>query len=482
MAWRTVCIGVVALVLTACGGDPAVAGADSDVSVLDTGGKEDSTSSGALTFEVIDAAESRILARLGAVPSSSLSSHLIAAAKRGVDVELYVVQTTPASPAKVIAAQRLEASGIHVIVDREDRCEYGAVVDDQLRTLKSTGAISTTKSKSRVAKAAKAFQQVLGRPPATAPRSIESGSVALRVMPDDTGADILDLIAGAATSIDLEIYQVEDPAVVTALSDAASRGVKVRVMLEPKTIGSKNYDAVAAELADAGVEVQPTPPTFDASGKVDHAKFMIVDGSGLAYGSGNLVCSGQGANPAWEFNNRDYWIEDGRPDVVAEAAALFSSDWNRTDTSTLAFESLVVTPDDAADDLLTLIDGAGDRLFVQNQSLNDPTILEHLKLADDRGVDVHVLLGLQPGYGGKPPANQGAVDELSAAGITAGYFSRHYLHAKLVIADDRAFVGSQNFTSGGLHNNRELGGIIDDAGVVGRLAQTFLLDEQAPTP
>lgn len=253
-------------------------------------------------------------------------------------------------------------------------------------------------------------------------------------------------------------------------------------MLEPKTIGARNYETEAATLEAAGVSVQPTPPAFDSAGKVDHAKFMLIDGKGLAYGTGNLVCSGQGGNRASEFNTRDYWIEDGRAAPVAEAKALFDADWAREDSGSIVFENLVVTPDNADETVLALIDDAQVRLFVENQSINDPTVLSHLIAAKDRGVDVRVLLGLQPGYGGKPPANQAALDQLDSAQIPAAFFSRHYLHAKLVLSDDTAFVGSQNFTSGGLSKNRELGGIVLDPLVVGELEQTFLADEQAPTP
>ena len=44
-------------------------------------------------------------------------------------------------------------------------------------------------------------------------------------------------------------------------------------------------------------------------------------------------------------------------------------------------------------------------------------------------------------------------------------------------ADDKAFVGSQNFTNGGLNNNRELGEILDDADGVKKLVETFKSDQ-----
>jgi cardiolipin synthase A/B len=481
---RLAAASALALALLGCGAsDPGSSTDGSDpTAYADPGGKADSVQSALLSTSVVEGAQERIFAKLTKVPNSSLSSLLVGAAKRGVDVEVYLVQEKPADSAAVLGAEHLEASGVHLIADREDRVGYDVVVDDQLRTVSSSGKISTSTSKTKLGYALNAFHAVLDRVPEPTTRTISSGSLRLRVMPDDTGSEILELIAGAQSSIALEIYQVEDPAITSALVAAAERGVQVRVMLEPKTVGARNYDAEAAALEAAGVEVKPTPPDFDSHGNVDHAKFMVIDGNALAYGTGNLVCSGQGANPAGEFNNRDYWIEDGRKTPVAEATAVFEADWAREGSSSLSFNYVVVTPDNADDSVLGLIDGAVDTLYVENQSLNDSTVIEHLIAAKERGADVHVLLGLQPGYGGKPPANQAAIDELTAAGIPAVFFSRHYLHAKIIVADNKVFVGSQNFTSGGLIKNREFGEIIQNQKIVAQLAQTFLGDEAAPTP
>ena len=106
-------------------------------------------------------------------------------------------------------------------------------------------------------------------------------------------------------------------------------------------------------------------------------------------------------------------------------------------------------------------------------------MIAKIQAAKDRGVDVHVLLANIPGIGGSPAANQAALDAL---GSLAGYFSTHYLHGKVIVADDRAFVGSQNFTSGGLLHNRELGEILTNKALVAALAKQFQDDEASPTP
>jgi phosphatidylserine/phosphatidylglycerophosphate/cardiolipin synthase-like enzyme len=88
-----------------------------------------------------------------------------------------------------------------------------------------------------------------------------------------------------------------------------------------------------------------------------------------------------------------------------------------------------------------------------------------------------VLLGYQPPMGGSAPANQDPVDKLTAGGVKAALMKKHYLHAKAIVADDHVYLGSQNFTNGGLKNNRELGLVLDDATVVSTVVSTFQSDQ-----
>jgi cardiolipin synthase len=428
----------------------------------------------------IDGAKTRLYAQLPTLADTTLLSHLTKASQRGVDVHVYVVTPAPAHPQTVLASEGLEANGVDITVERKTRLPgFLAVADDTLLT--STSGM-TDKTPDAVATAASKFENVIAEDTSGTPPALGSDGTALMLMPDSGAGPIVSLIGNAQTSIDLEIYQLQSPAVVAALLDAHQRGVTVRVMLEPKTVGSQNYTQVSSVLSHAGIKVQATPPAFDGSHNVDHAKFMILDGSELVYGSGNMVRSGLGGNSAPEFCNRDFWIRDTRSDNVDAASKVFADDWARKSTSSTDLSALVLTPDNASGELLDLIDSAKSKLYVYNQSLNDSATISHLISAQNRGVDVHVLLGMQPGFGGAPPANQAAIDQLTGAGATAGFFTAHYLHGKVIVADGRAFVGSQNFTSGGLKNNRELGEILTSGTIVSSLAKHFEADQANPAP
>ena len=92
-----------------------------------------------------------------------------------------------------------------------------------------------------------------------------------------------------------------------------------------------------------------------------------------------------------------------------------------------------------------------------------------------------VLLGVQP-IPHMPPKNEAVIKQLRAAGIDAGYLTQSYLHAKTVITESKLFIGSQNFTGGGLGKNREVGELLDDAALVSQAQAQFNADFADPGP
>jgi cardiolipin synthase A/B len=451
---------------------------DADPSDFPDGKADGVSGSSQAALDLIDGAKTRVLAQIPTLTDKKLLTSLRAAAARGVDVHAYLVVPAAAHPATVLASEQLEAAGVDICVERTSRLKGFLLVADD--TLLDAGANVTTASK--VSAAADKFTAVVAEDTSDTPPALGADDTALMLMPDSHVGPIVKLLERASSSIDLEIYQLQSPAVIAALAAARERGVTVRVMVEPRTVGDQNAKQVKAQLAAAGITVKDTPPAFDSSHNVDHAKFMLLDGAELVFGSGNLVRSGTGGNAALEFDNRDFWMRDRRSASVTEASAVFEADWNRKSTTSTAFEQLVLTPDNADERVLALIRGATTRVFVYNQSLAHQAVQDALAERKAAGVDVRVLLGLQPGFGGAAPANQPAIVDLTSRGVSAAFFTKHYLHGKVVVADDQVFVGSQNFTNGGLGKNRELGEVFDAKPIVDGLARQFLDDQASPNP
>lgn len=441
-------------------------------------------------FDMIDNAQTRLWVYNQSLNDQTVIDKLIAAKMRGVDVKVILNDARSSDDKNLTARAKLEAAGIPCGFYRKHTLHAKGMVADNLAYIGSqnftTGGLYNNRE----------FGQIIAEPSfvkqlsdvftedfkttglVTGERTQELNQIRIHPMPDSSSYPIVAAINAATTSVDLEVYMLTDPSVTDALKLAAKRGVRVRVMLEPQTIGeTKPYEAKAAELRAAGVEVKETPPDFNTNSNVDHAKFMIIDGRDMLFGTGNLVKSGLGESMKDEWNNRDFWVQNTYQEAVKEAQLLFERDWNRQSTSDIEFKHLVVTPDNANSRIVNLIDSAKDRLYVFNQSITDSNIIDKLIAAKARGVDVRVLLG-------KPEdsdPNRPAFDRLAAAGIKVNYYTKNYLHAKGIVSDGQAFLGSQNFTGGGLIRNREVGQIFNQTDIVNQLAEIFLADEAHPT-
>jgi cardiolipin synthase len=284
------------------------------------------------------------------------------------------------------------------------------------------------------------------------------------IEPGDGRAPILDEIEAARQTIDLEIYIVTDEEILAALEDAAARGVAVRVILEEHPFGGDGRQPeIFARLERAGIAVRWGNPVF----RFTHIKAMVVDDAVAIIMNQNLTASAF-------TTNRDFGVVTNRPDAVQTAAAIFEADWTRGAEPDLG--PLVVSPTNAREALLELVQSAQESLDLYAEVLRDPEVLGALADAVERGVRVRLIV--TPG-----PDNAEARAELAAAGIEIRLSTFLYVHAKLIIADEkRAFVGSQNLSATSLDQNRELGIVVADPVSLARLQRTFNIDFQAGTP
>lgn len=474
MLLRRLALPLVASVLFATAGCSAATDEDQPVEVDE--GQDALTANDQAMIDLVATAKKTVYANVDGRAPKELAAALIAAAKRGVEV--HVLVTIHSHDTTWLLQQRLESSGVDNDVRTSSPVKGVLVVADATALVpKGTGTaiVKTVRTVSGfTAKFAAEFSS-------THPKAgtLLTSGVVVHPMPESGHDRILQVLDAAKSTIDVEIYQLQERDVIGALKSASARGVKVRVMLEPRTVGSQNFDAVAAELKSAQIAVQTTPKAFDSNHNVDHAKLCIVDGKELLFGTGNWVRSGLGGVTEGPYQNRDFWVEDARAASVKSAQALFTADWAEKTSASIDFGDTVVTPDNAVESITGLVDGAKKRLLVYNQSLDDADLVARLVAAKKRGVDVQVLLGYQPSFGA-PSKTATSLKTLQSARIRASFLKSHYLHGKAIVADDRAYVGSQNFTNGGLRTNREFGEILADAAAVKLVAATFAADMANP--
>ena len=290
-----------------------------------------------------------------------------------------------------------------------------------------------------------------------------SGTLALVTMPDQSIAPTLALIRHAAKSIDLVMYEFKDRAIGDALIGATKRGVAVRVIVNQGYYGQEEpaNEPAYAYLQSHRIAIQYAPASF----ALTHQQTMVVDGNEAFIMTFNFV-------PAYYAKSRDFGIIDTDMKDVQAIENVFDAD----------FQNKKIAPDDGDDlvwspgsekDMLMLIASANKSLEIYNEEMADDKVSQALIDAAARGVDVQVIMTYA--------SNEASVfTQLKNGGVHIRTYQGKkslYIHAKMIIADDDyGWLGSENFSSGSLEKNRELGIFISDQTILASLSKTFTGD------
>ncbi len=301
--------------------------------------------------------------------------------------------------------------------------------------------------------------------PRAPPPAPAGGPVRLLIEPDAGRAAILDLIAGARTSVWAELYLLTDADAIAALAGRAAAGCDVRVLLEPAPYQAETANQAAfAQLAAAGADVRWTSARFTYT----HAKAFTVDHARLAVLTLNLTASGLDSN-------REYAAVDGDPADVAAMEALFAADLIGARAGPGG--RLVTSPESSRSVLLGLFAAAGTSLAIETEELADPAAVDALLAARARGVAV-TLAWPGPAPGAPPP-----FQALAAAGATVRAVAWPAIHGKVVVADGRSlYLGSANLTATSLDANREVGLRLTDPSLGATIAATVAADAAGGVP
>jgi len=292
------------------------------------------------------------------------------------------------------------------------------------------------------------------------------------VEPDSGEHVITDAIRSAKKSVWLEIYLLTDRNVISALEEDANRGIDVRVMLEPHPFGGGGSPTrTIDQLKAAGVKAQETSPSFPLT----HEKGMIIDGNTAFIMTSNFTRSALGGSSGSSgFRNREYDIVDTNPHDVQAVVDIFNADWNRT-TAKFNDSNLVVSPVNSRHDFTSLINSAHHTLLIEAEEMQDGNIEQAIASVAQHGVHVQVILPSPSGS--SSDSNSAGIDVIKQAGAQVREDSHLYMHAKIIVVDGKkAFVGSENISTQSLDENRELGIIVSDQGVLNTLQQTFQQD------
>jgi cardiolipin synthase len=290
-------------------------------------------------------------------------------------------------------------------------------------------------------------------------------AVTIIVEPSDDADALVSAIQGAKTSVHMTMYLLSNTRVIDALIAQHMAGHDVKVLLN-KTFPATGADsgsnaAVYTQLQSAGVTVEWAPPGFTDT----HEKGVLIDGTVAWIMTMNATESSPTAN-------REYLAVDTDPNDYTEAETIFEADW--ADMSLTPKGNLVVSPTNSSAKLLALLGMATKSIDMEAEELTDSGVVGALEAAAMKGIAVHVVLA--------DATSTTQATALKAAGVQLVTFSKYYVHAKSIVVDgEYAYVGSENFSTGSLSFNRELGVVTNTASEVAKVASTTASDFAAGT-
>jgi len=307
-----------------------------------------------------------------------------------------------------------------------------------------------------------------------------------------------DLIRATREALDIEIYEMRDPDIRALLVDAGRRGVKIRVVIEPRPVGVScdlfsDVTPVAGSCRDSwdflndlrsfGAEVRPfVKDLCGANGNcLQHGKLMISDRIHALVSTGNFNSSSFcNSNVTLSRCNKDLTIVTRERWAVAGLAKVFEHDFTGTPYSVEsilgnATQSRISVSPIAKPAMVSLIESAEEMIEVQAQYMRDPTLNESLMRAAERGIRVNLTLASACSFGRVTPEAAVKLTEnllpLEQAGIDIRMFTSSnliggrpgYMHSKAILVDRaRGWVGSINGSTASLVSNREFGVFFDN--------------------
>ena len=344
------------------------------------------------------------------------------------------------------------------------------------------------------------------------PRRTAGANVTPFVLPDSPGLPV-EPLRDADDRLFVAGYTLTSERVADALVAAADRGVRVRVLLEGSPVGG--FSARSARLLDrltaAGVAVRILDGEVERF-RFHHPKYAVADDRAVVL-TENWKPSGTGgrSNRGWGVVAEPSARAGATDGTVADdLAALFAADfaardarsWRafRADTEfheggrangsyparfdappepTAADVTVLTAPGNAADRIVARIDAADERVLAVAPRVGGPDdrIVRALRRAAQRGVDVHLLLS-DAWYDREANRNlsETLADEPIAVDLAEprGRFGK--VHAKGLVVDDAAVVGSLNWNPSAETNNREVLLAVESESVADFYARAYAAD------
>ncbi|AGI47670.1 Phosphatidylserine/phosphatidylglycerophosphate/cardiolipin synthase-related enzyme [Thermoplasmatales archaeon BRNA1] len=330
--------------------------------------------------------------------------------------------------------------------------------------------------------------------------------------PESEGIPIIDAIGSAQSRIDISIYLLTSRNLCALLCDVLQRGVEVRILLEGSPLGTdiSNELSMMKNITGLGGEVHlinsgSGNPRFTYL----HNKYAVIDGDKVIITSENWTNSNFG-----EEGNRGWGALVESPDYASYMEAVFENDFSTewgdvrelndvypsikpivmddfTDPGQYMCQTFdctvspILSPDNSFDTMGSLMSSVSTVLYSEQldlgsnlSSASGDTPVSWMASAASRGADVRFILDASQSTSGDHRAYVNLIN--GTTGIQAlavdGREGFDTIHNKGIIMDSSVWLGSVNWTSTSLKNNRETAVLINSAEVSQYFSRYFLSD------
>ncbi|RDH84833.1 MAG: hypothetical protein DIZ80_05050 [endosymbiont of Galathealinum brachiosum] len=318
--------------------------------------------------------------------------------------------------------------------------------------------------------------------------------------------DLISSLNNAKHSIEFEcyIFYQDDLGrrVITALIDAAKRGINIRVIIDG--YGSLNWNTQQlSELTDLNIEIKifhPLPwrlSLYKKSiktknfinkflylssriNKRDHRKLYIIDDTVAWSGSMNISSSHTSQNLPDKT-----WLDCGvkvSGESVLELTDNFNEIWKRkirytNENRHLPFRTNnnIIRRQHKNNELIQLIQSCNKKIWIISAYFAPSKhIVDALKQARAKGADVKLIISHHSDVVFFPLISTTYYTELLKSGIEIYEHNEYIIHAKTILLDDIAFVGSSNLNHRSFLHDLELDIILTKTDTLEKLKNKFI--------
>ena len=257
---------------------------------------------------------------------------------------------------------------------------------------------------------------------------------------------ILNVVGTAKHCVYVEAYELTYQPLVNELASLAERGVSVYIVLSGNVYGGIPEDEYSAvgELVSAGAHV-----SFNYMYDFVHSKVFVIDNETVILGS---------INPTYYGFERDLDIDlvINNATIAKVFAEVILSDYYNETPPQIGYPGIVVSPINSAEYLGDLLNQPGPLYMAIEELYPSSNMYSYIEGHMDRVVLVS-----------EHSENDYAVSELGAVMVPG-------LTAKAIVVGNYVYVGSVNLYYESLHNNRELGIIIENPVVAEEVRDAIL--------